>query len=330
MRLVIGYIRQHRGAILLFFLFSLLFLVTFFLFNLPVVAVVYAAAICGFLGLVAVLLDFRSYARRHRRLMNLRKEIKISCDHLPIAAGPIEEDYQALLRILFAEKQRLCDEMTGRYTDLVDSYTLWAHQIKTPIASMRLRLQSEDSPLSREISEDLVRIEQYVEMALVVLRLDSNSTDYLIAQINLDKIVKQAVRRFASQFIRRKIQLEMEEISCSVLTDEKWLLFVIEQLLSNALKYTPSGGKIAVRLEKPKILAISDTGIGIAPEDLPRVFQKGYTGYNGRSDKKASGLGLYLCRRICENLGHRIWVSSSLESGTVVRIDLSSASLEVE
>ena len=119
----------------------------------------------------------------------------------------------------------------------------------------------------------------------------------------------------------RKLTLDYKPVDVSVVTDEKWLLFVIEQLLSNALKYTLSGS-VSIYLEAPRTLCIADTGIGIAPEDLPRIFERGYTGINGRDDKKASGIGLYLCRRICRSLGHSITASSS-ENGTVIRIDMS-------
>ena len=166
-------------------------------------------------------------------------------------------------------------------------------------------------------------------MVLCYLRLNSSSTDYLIQEYSLDDIIKQAVKKFAGQFIRKKIRLDFQQTQARVITDEKWLSFVIEQVLSNALKYTPSG-TITINMEAPKTLCIRDTGIGIAPEDLPRIFEKGYTGYNGRKDKKASGIGLYLCRRICENLGHRITANSSLESGTVIRIHLEQKALKVE
>ena len=181
----------------------------------------------------------------------------------------------------------------------------------------------------RALREELRRIEQYVEMVLCYLRLDSNSTDYVIREYDLDEIVKQAVRRHAATFIRKKLRLEYEPLGARVVTDEKWLLFVIDQVLSNALKYTNEGG-IAITLETPKTLCIRDTGIGIAPEDLPRIFEKGYTGDNGRSDKKASGIGMYLCSRICANLGHGISITSTPGQGTEVRIDLKNTELEVE
>ena len=156
-------------------------------------------------------------------------------------------------------------------------------------------------------------------MVLCYLRLDSDSTDYLIRRCDLDDIVRQAVRKYSAQFIRKKIQLDYEPLEYSVLTDEKWLLFVIEQVISNSLKYTRSG-TVRIYLDGED-LCVRDTGIGIAREDLPRVFEKGYTGCNGRTDKKASGIGLYLCRRICIALGHSITARSD-ETGTEIRIGL--------
>lgn len=195
--------------------------------------------------------------------------------------------------------------------------------------AVRLRLLRR---LEQEITlstEQLQSVEQYVEMVLGYLRLESPSSDYVIRNYLLDDIVRQAVRKFASQFIRRKLRLEYTPLNVSVITDEKWLLFVIEQVLSNALKYTRSGS-VSITLEAPKTLCIRDTGIGIAPEDLPRVFEKGYTGSNGRTDKRATGIGLYLCRRILAKLGHSITIVSTPGVGTTVRIGLEQDALEVE
>ena len=204
---------------------------------------------------------------------------------------------------------------------MTDYYSLWVHQIKTPIAAMDLLLQEDDSPRRGELEMELLKIGQYVEMVLSYLRLDSDSTDYVLREYPLDDILRQAVRKFAKMFILKKITLDFQETGKTVLTDEKWLLFVVEQVLSNALKYTREGS-ITITMEHPKTLVIRDTGIGIAPEDLPRIFEKGYTGYNGRGDQKASGLGLYLCRTICKRLGHTITASSVPDHGTAIRITL--------
>ncbi len=243
--------------------------------------------------------------------------------------GIEDKDYQEIIRFICEEHNNYRTSTNRRYADMTDYYTVWVHQIKTPIASMRLTLQNEDTPLSRKLSGDLFRVEQYVEMVLTFLRLDSESTDYVIQEYDLDVIVKQAVRKFAGEFIGRKLSLIYESLNTTVITDEKWLSFVIEQILSNALKYTPSGS-ITITLEPEKKLCIRDTGIGIAKEDLPRIFENGYTGHNGRADKKASGIGLYLCKRICANLGHQIKAESVIGEGTAVILDLASAKLETE
>lgn len=323
------YLKRHKRGIFVFLLFSLIFGCAFWLYHLPIGAVLYPVLVCTVLGVFWMIFDIVKAYRKHCRLEELAQLPAALMEGFPEAVTAEDVDYQRVIQALREEQSRLENQMNLRYSDMIDYYTVWVHQIKTPIASMRLNLQNEDSAFSRKISEDLFRIEQYVEMVLCYLRLDADSTDYVIREYDLDGIVKQAVRKFAGQFIRRKIGLVYSALDTSVLTDEKWLLFVLEQVLSNALKYTESG-EITIELEEKKTLCIRDTGIGIAPEDLPRIFEKGYTGYNGRNDKKASGLGLYLCRRICENLGHTIQAESLPGSGTVVKIGLDRRKLEVE
>jgi two-component system sensor histidine kinase BraS/BceS len=324
MQFFFSYLYHRRKVLLLLFFFLFLFAVSFWLYRLPVEAVAYPALICAAIGLAVLILGSLRASRKHRLLVRLADSLTELPRGLPEPRTQDDEDYQLLVGALCEEQRRLKSTMELRYADMIDYYTVWAHQIKTPIASMRLTLQEEDSEFSRRAGEDLLRIEQYVEMVLCYLRLDSDSTDYVFREQELDPILRQAVRRLSGQFIRRRMHLQYEPLGVRVLTDEKWLLFVVEQVLTNALKYTPAGGTITIELEEPKTLCIRDTGIGIAPEDLPRIFEKGYTGVNGRADKKASGLGLYLCRRICRALGHTIRANSSPDSGTVIRIDLSS------
>ena len=329
MKLFIQYLKQRWRGIAIGFLFCVIFAITFALYHLPIAAVFYPASICGALGLMLLVIDFRRVLTKHKKLERIRTITDAMAENLPKVEGMEDADYQQIIRLLHEEQSRFHTATARRYEDMVDYYTIWAHQIKTPIASMRLTLQNEDTTLSRKLSGDLFRIEQYVEMVLMFLRLDSNTTDYVIREHDLDSIIRQAVRKFAGEFIARKIQLVYEPVSTTVVTDEKWLSFVVEQVLSNALKYTPSGS-ITISLESPKTLCIRDTGMGIAPEDLPRIFEKGYTGYHGRADKKASGIGLYLCRRICTNLGHRISADSAPDMGTTIRIDLNQYKLIAE
>lgn len=321
MQFFLSYLKQRRKAFLLLFLFCLIFLVSFLLYRLPIGAVLYPVSVCFLLFVIFLSWDCKKAYDKHSRLKEMQTLSAALMESFPAADGTEEEDYQQIICLLREEQRMLRSDMNARYADMTDYYTVWVHQIKTPITSMRLHLQKEDSPLSRRLSSDLFRIEQYVEMVLTFLRLDSDTTDYVIKEYDLDTIVKQSVKKFSGEFISRKLRLEYEPLHTSVVTDEKWLSFVLEQLLSNALKYTPEGF-ITIRMEAPKTLCICDTGIGIAPEDLPRIFEKGYTGYNGRDDKRASGIGLYLCRRILNNLGHSITAESEPGKGTTMRIAL--------
>lgn len=329
MKLWMKYMKQRRRGILAGVLFCVIFTISFVLYQLPVKAVWYPAALCLFLGILFVILDFRRVKQKHDLLTGIQELTDLITGTLPAVDGIEDEDYQTIIQMFQREHGKVITDNQRAYSEMVDYYTIWAHQIKTPIASMRLTLQNEDTALSRQLTNDLFRIEQYVEMVLTFLRLNSESTDYVIREYDLDKIIRQSVKKFAGEFISRKLSLIYEPLHITVLTDEKWLSFVIEQVLSNALKYTPSGS-ISITMESGNKLCIRDTGIGIAAEDLPRIFEHGYTGYNGRADKKASGIGLYLCKRICARLGHGIEAESKIDEGTCIVIDLFREHLEVE
>ena len=191
---------------------------------------------------------------------------------------------------------------------------------------MDMILQSEDTAEHLELSAQLFRIEQYVEMVLNYIRLGGESSDFVFGEYSLDKIIRQAVHKYAPQFIRKRIRLNYDRTDVKIITDEKWLSFILEQLLSNAVKYTEQG-EVAVTVTEDKKLIISDTGIGIAKEDIPRIFEKGFTGYNGRSDKKSTGLGLFLCKLAADKLSHKISVQSEVGVGTKIVLDLSSYKL---
>lgn len=322
MKLFFAYLRQRWKVLLGAVLFYALFAVSFALYGLPLAAVWYPAALTAVLGLIFFLCDFGRIRRTHAELSALSNVSAEQIGPLPETSRILDGDYQAIIRSLQVQARQLASSAAAREREASDYYTVWAHQIKTPIASMRLSLQQEDTPKARQLLQELSRAEQYVGMVMVYLRLTDGGSDFVLRTYDLDAIVRQAVRRFAGEFITRKLKLCYEPLNAACVTDEKWLLFVVEQVLSNALKYTREGS-ITITMEHPKTLVIRDTGIGIAPEDLPRIFEKGYTGYNGRGDQKASGLGLYLCRTICRKLGHSITAESAPDEGTAIRIGLS-------
>ncbi len=205
-----------------------------------------------------------------------------------------------------------------------DFFGLWSHQIKTPIAALQALFQSAEEDTSA-YRQELFRIERYVETALQYLRFDDMSGDLMLTKCNLEEMVKQVVKKYAPQFIHNHLSIDLENLQQVVLIDEKWFCFVLEQVLSNAIKYTREGGiRISANENADGVeVVIADTGIGVRREDLPRIFDKGYTGYNGRMDKKASGLGLYLCKGICDKLGHGIRIESREGEGTKVYITCS-------
>lgn len=329
MKLFLGYLKRQGPAIAAVAVLYLFLSAVSLLYGLPVEAPVYGAVLCLFIGGFLCAVGFQRFSRRHQHLSQLVQSVTMPDWEPPPAGDVLERDYQELLDVLRRENIRAALDSDRRFQDMLEYYTLWAHQIKTPIAAMELMLRQEEPPQPEELREQLFRIEQYVEMVLNYLRLDSDSSDFVIARFDLDAIVRQAVRKYASQFIRRKIQLFYDGLDTWVLTDEKWLLFVVEQLLSNALKYTAEGS-VSIYMEEGKTLVIRDTGIGIRPEDLPRVFEKGFTGFNGREDKRSTGIGLYLTRRVCAMLGHTIDIRSAPGQGTAVRIGLDSVKLDVE
>ena len=328
-KLLMKYVKDHR-LVVFAFLFSLfIFSLVFSMYDLPLESIAYAGLLCVFFGIIFTAIDFRRYRKKHLMLQTLSFQNSLEIESISDIRSLIEEDYQGLIKNLYNENKRIRSESEFAQTELMDVTTLWAHQIKTPISAMRLLMQSGEYTEHEELSYELFEIEQYVEMVLGYFRINSESTDFILKRYDLDSIVRQAIRKYAKTFIRKKISLTMGKIEMNPLTDEKWLVFVLEQILSNALKYT-NEGSISIYTENNQILVIEDTGIGIQEEDLPRVFEKGFTGYNGRSDKKSTGIGLYLCKKILYKLGHEISIESKIGSGTRIRINLSSVTLTVE
>lgn len=329
MKLFLKYLKQYRAQALMFCLFTAVFAVVFSLYDLKAEAVLYASALCAALAVIVLTIHFIIFRRKHRERQELINNITLMTEALPEPGSPLEEQYNEMLEKL----RTTCYENQSRFdrerSESIDYYTTWVHQIKTPISVMQMILQSEDTEEYRALSAELFRIEQYVEMALCWFRLDSESSDFVIGQVPLDKVIRTAIRKYAPQLIRKKIRIEYEGTDIAVLSDEKWLLFILEQLLSNAVKYTESGS-VSISVAENKVLQVRDTGIGIAAEDLPRIFEKGYTGYNGRADKKSTGLGLYLCKKAADKLSHRIFAQSQVGKGSTFYIDLNTDIIEIE
>ncbi len=201
----------------------------------------------------------------------------------------------------------------------------WVHEIKIPIEALSLIKENiaEDIPELRvyQMEMELDKIEKDVQQVLYFTRLDAFSKDYLIQELDLKQVVETSLKTFANYFILKHLTLTFEGESFLVLSDEKWLSYIIQQVLSNAVKYTAEGGEITIAFRKEnhlKILEIKDNGQGIPKEDLPRIFEKGFTGAMGRKEQQSTGLGLYLSYNLMRKLGHQLKVTSKLGEGTTV------------
>lgn len=326
-----SYLKSRLTAFIFFGLAFLSFYAVLILSggDIPEYAVSYGLMLAAFFVLVYIAVDLLKYSRRVKYLeLLLKSDTTLSFDDLPAPEDDIQQSYDGLIRRLTEDNAELRSDADARFKDMSDYYTMWAHQIKTPIAAMKLILQTEDIKPAAELNEALRSIELYVETVMCYIRLKSDSSDYIIKKYDIDRIITEAIKKFSSQFIRKKIRLIYEPTGLKFYTDSKWFEFVLEQLISNSLKYT-SSGSVKIYSEGDGTLCIADTGRGIAPEDLPRIFEKGYTGCNGRTEHKASGLGLYLCKTVCGRLGHGIAAFSD-ENGTTVKITAKTYELTVE
>lgn len=323
---------DFRGVCIWAVLSGAVFAAVFALYGIRMEAAWYPILITALFGVIMLAAGFVRYDKRRRNMERILSSDGIfpdAADILPKAESLEEEDYHELLGKMEAAFRKKKGEWDASRRDMDDYYATWVHQIKAPIAVMKVMLQQEDTPENRELSAELFRVEQYAEMALCYVRLGEGASDLVIQEYDLDTIIRKAVRKYAGQFIRRRIRLVYEGTAVRVITDEKWLSFIIEQLLSNAVKYT-SEGSVTIAVEDGKKLSVTDTGIGISPEDMPRIFEKGYTGYNGRLDKKSTGIGLYLCRKAAEKLGHVLTAESEPGKGSRFTIDLESYPFRAE
>ena len=343
MKLFLDYISKIKFYIILQLFPVMLAEIIFFLYQLPIEPMVYVTVFWLITGICACLNGFYRYRKKVEQLELIAAAPDINLSQMDSPVGQDERFQQEIMQQLNQMRIDVENASQKSSEDMTDYYTMWAHQIKTPIFALRLLLQESTEENKEKLSE-LFKIEQYVEMVLGYLRTEDMSSDLKLSRCSLDRIIRDRIHKYAGIFISKKLTLTYESISQDVLTDEKWLGFVIGQILSNALKYTRTGG-IRIYLEKKlsldtddvsisirnddcnKVenltLVIEDTGIGIRAEDIPRIFEKGYTGVNGRDDNRATGIGLYLSNKIMGKLGHRLYITSTEGKGTKVFLEFS-------
>ena len=299
-RVLLDCLKEFALPFFIFCIYSLCIYIVFWLYELKLEPFFYASVISFFFLICAFVIKVLKASKNLTKRECLEK-----------------------IDLLENKMAKLSADFSGQQKEMHDFYTAWVHQIKTPIAVLKLELdKANKSDLDRSaLQEELFRIEQYTDMVLSYQRLGSSSNDLLVKEYELDELIREVIRKYASQFIHKKLRLDYEGCSQRIVVDKKWFSCILEQFISNAIKYTQAGS-ISIKVQDNH-LYISDTGIGIAPEDLPRIFEKGYTGNNGRLNEKSSGLGLYLCSKAAALLNIPIEAKSLPGQGSTFSLNLS-------
>lgn len=318
--MVYNYLKD-RIKLIVVLLFSIgVFNIVLFLYRINFEPVLYSSLIIITINIIIGSFDFKKYCEKNKLLNNINENADLEINLLDIDEGLIENNYKEIIEKLYQENLSLKTSHDKKTSEMIDYYTLWVHQIKTPISAINLILQHSEQKEKAELSSELFKIEEYVSMVLGYLRLSQEQSDLVINEYDLDKLLKNSIKKYSRLFIRKKLSLNYDKTSLRILTDEKWFAFALEQVLSNSIKYT-NKGEVSIYIEDKKIY-IEDTGIGIDSEDLPRIFDKGFTGYNGRINKKATGIGLYLAKEIFNKLGYNIEIKSQIGKGTTAIISI--------
>lgn len=294
-----------------------IFLGTFYLEDIPMHLFTNALIFILFLGMIITCWLFYHAYEKHSRLRTMLRNIEALNIHKLPKRTLTEKDFKEIIMRLEQVHHNELTTLKSEQQEMIDYYGMWSHQIKVPLAVLDLMVQTNEIDVET-MKDELMYVNQYIEMILQYIRMNQLQTDYLFKEVAIEKMVKRSIKKYARFFIKKNLSITIEEINGAVISDEKWLEFVFEQLLFNAIKYTQVGG-VTIQFKDNK-LSITDTGIGILPEDLPRIFESGFTGFNGRLDKKASGLGLFMSKQILSKFGDEITIQSEINVGTTVTI----------
>lgn len=318
MRILLDYLKSRQSVVWLYLLSIGIIRLLGYLAQQDPIYVRYETILISFTLVCILLADGVRYRRKRRQMALIRERTELLPRELPDALDGLCADYEALIRVLSQENERLRSENLSQLEEQKEYYTLWVHQIKTPISAMRLLLDAKDDESARLLKQELFKVDQYADLALKFVKLGDIASDLVVERCDLNEIARAAVKKYSLLFVYNRLSIQIEPLAKDIPSDAMWLGFILGQLLSNSVKYTRSGG-VRIYMEGAA-LVVEDTGIGIRKEDLPRIFEKGYTGYNGRMDTRASGIGLYLVKRAADGLGISVDVTSEVGKGTRVSL----------
>lgn len=273
-----------------------------------------------------------SYYKRknfYKKIFNTLDELDKKYLISEMIANPEFLDGKMLKEIL-EEASKSMTEHVNEFKYLQEDYKeyieLWIHEIKIPIATSKMIIENNKNDVTKSIDEELDKIDDYTEQALFYARSNAVEKDYIIKKTNLEKIVNTVIMKNKNEFIQGKIQLDIHDTNIEVGTDSKWVIFILNQIIHNSIKYKKQDENLQIEIFAKKnkentILYIKDNGIGIKKGEITRVFEKGFTGSNGRIlNKKSTGIGLYLCKKLCDKLGMAIELNSEENVGTEIKL----------
>ena len=278
------------------------------------VDVYYGIFLLVVLALCVLLANYLVYRQRVKKLMRGERNVSLDFSDLPKPYDAQSQQYTAIIDKLHRKMTETVSKIQEDYTEQLDYYSMWIHQIKTSISAMRLIIQADQTLTDKMAWEaEIFKIEQYASMVLWYVRLSDLAEDMIFETVPLHPLVCASVKKYSTIFIHKHLAVDIEDFDISAVSDAKWLAVIFEQFLSNSLKYSSKG---TIRIKCRRVngteaeLIIRDEGIGIRAEDIPRIFDKGYTGYNGRIYEKSTGIGLYMAKKAADHLGVRLEVTS--------------------
>ncbi len=310
------YLYSRIFYIIILMIVTMTFCTVLYLENAEISSVSYAFLLSFIFVMIIGWIDFFNYRKKYKNLKSMIKNFPF-LDEMKISTyDEIQNLYDKIISLQIKHMKDISFAVENDKNEMTDFYTMWVHQIKTPIFALRLLLDK--IPENSELLSELSKIENYSQMVLNYAKLNSENTELHIESHSLKELINETIKDFSGIFISKKIKLNTNISDENIITDKKWLKFALNQIISNAVKYTDAG-EVSIETVENMII-ISDTGIGISAEDLPRVFDKGFTGEIGRLHKNSTGLGLFLCKKSLNLLGYEIYITSEISKGTTVRI----------
>lgn len=304
-----------KGHSLILFVIFILALLASITFGFDKNYISYICLISVFLFLIDLVISYRNFKR-------FSNEITYWTNDFESKAPFLIENTKAFENInnIYKSNKQMENFFEIKMAEFKEYVSMWTHQVKTPLFSLNLILK--DHPVDDHAAKaEVFEIEEYIETLLSYMRLESLSTDFVFEQADLDELISSSIKKYSKVFIKKKNKVNFVPTNLKLTTDRKWFALILDQILSNSNKYTQEG-EISFYIDD-KNLIIEDTGIGIRKEDLPRVFDKSYTGYNGRIYKKSTGIGLNLVKTAAENLSIDVSIESKVDVGTKVILNLS-------